>query len=176
MNFNHYSGDAAQVAAALINTPTPFTPDRLEPVLRRYNITRYRLTRTESAELERWTARLAACFGDQEVEARCHAINLLMSEAASRPRISLHDGSPPHLHYGSPEGGQLAHLRAITVAGLAYVVCFGGPDRLGRCHRDGCELVFVDTSRNGQRGYCSARCGNNAAVARHRERRRAGAG
>ncbi|MGW7603219.1 CGNR zinc finger domain-containing protein, partial [Streptomyces antimycoticus] len=28
----------------------------------------------------------------------------------------------------------------------------------------------VDTSRNGRRAYCSVRCANNDAVARHRER------
>lgn len=170
MRFNHYGGDAALLAAAMINASKPMTPDDLEAVMREHHVAECRLSRNDSRALEEWSARLAGCFGDQEVEARCHAINMLLAEAASRPRISLHDGGP-HLHYGSPDGGQLAHLRAITIAGLAYVVCFAGPDRLGRCHRDGCEVVFVDSSRNGTRDYCSARCGNTAAVARHRERR-----
>ena len=168
MHFNHYGGDAAQLAAALINTAKPFTPAGLEPVLADHNVAQCQLSRVECQDLERWTVKLSHCFGDQEVEARCHAINTLLSQAASGPRISLHDGAP-HLHYGSPDGGQVAHLRAITVAGLAYVVCFGGPARLGRCHRDGCETVFVDSSRNGRRNYCTARCGNTAAVARHRQ-------
>ncbi|MFE1937118.1 CGNR zinc finger domain-containing protein [Streptomyces sp. NPDC059474] len=32
------------------------------------------------------------------------------------------------------------------------------------------SLQSVDTSRNGRRAYCSVRCANNDAVARHRER------
>lgn len=173
MYFNHYGGDAAQLAAALINTARPFTPAAVEAVLSDHHVARCRLSQAECRELELWTLKLSYCFGDQEVEARCHAINVLLSQAASGPRISLHDGAP-HLHYGSPDGGQVTHLRAITVAGLAYVVCFGGPDRLGRCGREGCEVMFVDSSRNGRRAYCSARCGNTAAVARHRGRRGVG--
>ena len=42
---------------------------------------------------------------------------------------------------------------------------------LGVYGRGGCETVFVDTSRNGLRAYCSARCGNTDAVRRHREKR-----
>ncbi|MDD7833841.1 CGNR zinc finger domain-containing protein [Paenarthrobacter sp. AB444] len=34
--------------------------------------------------------------------------------------------------------------------------------------RQSCEVAFVDTSRNGRRSYCSARCGNYDAVRRHR--------
>ncbi|WP_370684747.1 CGNR zinc finger domain-containing protein [Corynebacterium glutamicum] len=34
----------------------------------------------------------------------------------------------------------------------------------------GCTEVFVDTSRNGHRAYCSAKCGNYVAVQRHRSR------
>ena len=32
------------------------------------------------------------------------------------------------------------------------------------------ERVFADVSRNGRQRYCSARCGNNDAVRRHRRR------
>ncbi|WP_326673293.1 CGNR zinc finger domain-containing protein [Streptomyces canus] len=51
-------------------------------------------------------------------------------------------------------------------------MCFASADRLGRCSRCACGVAFVDTSRNGRREYCSVRCANNDAVARHRERRR----
>ncbi|MEU2674710.1 CGNR zinc finger domain-containing protein [Streptomyces sp. NPDC007164] len=37
--------------------------------------------------------------------------------------------------------------------------------------RHDCGLAFVDTSRDGRRVYCSVRCANNDAVARHGERR-----
>lgn len=84
--------------------------------------------------------------------------------------VSLHDGRP-HLHYSASGADPAAHIRAITAAGLAYVICSADAERLGRCARRDCALAFVDTSRNGRRAYCSVRCANNDAVARHRERR-----
>ncbi|MFE5595475.1 CGNR zinc finger domain-containing protein [Streptomyces sp. NPDC056549] len=50
-------------------------------------------------------------------------------------------------------------------------MCSADPERLGRWARHTCGLAFVDTSRNSRRAYCSVRCANNDAVARHRERR-----
>ncbi|MFF5229823.1 CGNR zinc finger domain-containing protein [Dactylosporangium sp. NPDC000521] len=46
--------------------------------------------------------------------------------------------------------------------------------RDGVCVRPPCVTVFADTSRNGRREYCSARCGNHDAVHRRRARNRAG--
>jgi len=44
-------------------------------------------------------------------------------------------------------------------------------DRIRRCSGDGCSILFVDTSRPGQRRWCSmAGCGNKAKVASFRER------
>ncbi|GAB1333269.1 hypothetical protein ACE1SV_76080 [Streptomyces sennicomposti] len=74
-------------------------------------------------------------------------------------------------HYSATGADPAAHIRAITAAGLAYVICSADAERLGRCARRDCALAFVDTSRNGRRAYCSVRCANNDAVARHRERR-----
>jgi len=45
-------------------------------------------------------------------------------------------------------------------------------DRLGRCAREGCEMIYVDVSRGGRQRYCSPRCANRDAVRRHRVRSR----
>lgn len=46
------------------------------------------------------------------------------------------------------------------------------PARLRRCRADGCLRWFVDTSKGGQRAWCSmAVCGNRAKAARYRARR-----
>ncbi|WP_327493897.1 CGNR zinc finger domain-containing protein [Dietzia psychralcaliphila] len=67
-------------------------------------------------------------------------------------------------------------VRAITAGGLAIFAVESEGGRLGACLRSGCPEVFVDTSRNGGRRYCTARCGNHDAVQRHRSpgRRRRG--
>ena len=63
-----------------------------------------------------------------------------------------------------------------AVMGLATVLTQFGPDRLGRCGLACCAGVFVDTSPNGSRRYCSEQCANRANVTAFRFRRRTGAG
>jgi predicted RNA-binding Zn ribbon-like protein len=63
------------------------------------------------------------------------------------------------------------------IASLARdaVHLFGGENvhRIRQCQSPTCPIFFVDTSRSGQRRWCSmAACGNNAKVAALRERER----
>ncbi|WP_344845490.1 CGNR zinc finger domain-containing protein [Nonomuraea dietziae] len=58
--------------------------------------------------------------------------------------------------------------------GLAAVVTELGVDRLGVCQAARCSRVFVDTSSNRSRRYCSERCASRANVAAYRARRRSG--
>lgn len=167
MHFNHYGGESARLAAELANSTSPWEPRELQPILETHGVVGCALTPAQTAEIWDWSRRLAACFGDQPLEQRCAEINKLLTDAASRPYISLHDGTP-HMHYSAQGADPAEHIKAVTAAGLSYVVCFAGPDRLGRCARGTCGWAFVDTSRNGRRLYCSVRCSNNDAVARHR--------
>jgi predicted RNA-binding Zn ribbon-like protein len=63
-------------------------------------------------------------------------------------------------------------VKALTAAGLAHVIDDGAGSRLRACSRSGCGTVFIDTSRNGRRHFCSVRCANQVNVANHRRRRR----
>lgn len=173
MHFNHYGGEGARLAADLANLTAPAAPEQLRPVLAGHGMTRTVLTPEQARELWAWSRRLVPCFGPQDLQGRCEAVNALLADASSSPYISLHTDLP-HLHYTAPDADAAAHVRAVTAAGLAHVICHAGADRLGRCAREGCGLAFVDTSRNSRRTYCSVRCANNDAVARHRGRRRAG--
>jgi predicted RNA-binding Zn ribbon-like protein len=66
-------------------------------------------------------------------------------------------------------------LAAVAVGELAHLVSTVGPERIRACRAAPCREIFVDTSRNGRRLYCSRRCANrlNAARHRHREERQA---
>jgi predicted RNA-binding Zn ribbon-like protein len=173
MHFNHYGGEAAQLAVELVNAdPDRMTPDDLEPLLAAHGRTVTRLTDAQAEVVRAWRQRLARCFGPQPVDDRCRAVNELLADTASQPYVSTHGGRAPHLHYTAPGADAAAHLCSALAAGLAYVICFASPDRLGRCARRDCGRAFVDTSRNGRRAYCSVRCANNDAVARHRRQRR----
>jgi predicted RNA-binding Zn ribbon-like protein len=60
--------------------------------------------------------------------------------------------------------------------GLAMALLDLGADRFGSCVDPRCRGVFIDTSRNRSRRYCSDRCASRANVAAHRERQRSVAG
>ncbi len=171
MQFNHYGGAAALLAADLVNLGPAPTPDQVGAALRRHRVVDPHVTARQATDLAGWGGELARCFGDATVEQRCADVNELLARAASKPYVSVHDGHP-HLHYRAMSDDVVSRVRAVTVTGLAYLVCFAGGHRLGRCARTGCGTAFVDTSRAGRRRYCSVRCANTSAVSRHRASRR----
>jgi predicted RNA-binding Zn ribbon-like protein len=57
--------------------------------------------------------------------------------------------------------------------GLAIIVVDYGATRLGVCGAERCDNVFIDTSPNRSRRYCSDRCSSRANVAAYRARRKA---
>ncbi len=172
MQFNHYGGEASRLAADLVNADWPLTTACLAALLQRRGVLVPAVQADEVTVMQLWAHDLAGCFGPLDIGDRCSRINALLIRTTSTPRISLHDGTP-HLHYGDPEGGLTGHVQPMTAAGLAYVACHASPDRLGRCARSACGRAYVDTSRNGRRAYCTARCGNAEAVTRHRRNRAA---
>lgn len=62
---------------------------------------------------------------------------------------------------------------AESLLALAQLACEHGPTRLGVCGADRCTNVFVDTSPNASRRYCSDRCSSRANVAAYRARQKA---
>jgi predicted RNA-binding Zn ribbon-like protein len=168
VHFNPYGGTAAELAAALVNARSDSTADQLLTLLRAHD---YRpvgdLTDEGATELLAWARRLEPVFTDST--GRVERVNALLAEAATKPYISTHDDRAPHLHFAPEHAPTPVRIRAFTAAGLAHAVC-DDPDRLGRCARGGCGVVYVDTSRNGRRRYCTTRCANRVHVARHRGR------
>jgi predicted RNA-binding Zn ribbon-like protein len=72
-------------------------------------------------------------------------------------------------------GDRLDQARATIASSLAHFLAEEAPERLRVCANDGCRWVFVDRSPTGRRRWCDMRtCGNQAKVARHRARAKAG--
>ena len=72
-------------------------------------------------------------------------------------------------------GDRLDQARATIASSLAHFLADDDATRLRACANPGCRLVFVDHSPTGRRRWCDMRtCGNQAKVARHRARARAG--
>jgi predicted RNA-binding Zn ribbon-like protein len=61
-------------------------------------------------------------------------------------------------------------LMAAAVGELVDLVSTVGPERIRACSAAPCREIFVDTSRNGRRLYCSRRCANRLNATRHRHR------
>lgn len=107
---------------------------------------------------------------DRESEA-VDRLNGLLRDYPVRPQVSNHDGGVWHLHLA--EGRAVADAYAAgAVMGLAVFCTEMGVDRLGVCQAPPCRMVYLDTSTNRSRRYCSERCATRANVAAYRQRRR----
>ncbi|MGO4254176.1 CGNR zinc finger domain-containing protein [Paenarthrobacter sp. TAF1] len=159
------------LAADLVNLASsgPWAAAEARAILDRHEIRRSALNRESSEQLRQWSSRLRSAFEPANVDARCAAINELLEAGTSRAYLTTHDQLRPHLHFASDDDDVVARVQAVTAGGLAIFAVESDGGRLGICARAGCGTAFVDTSRNGLRAFCSARCGNNDAVQRHRE-------
>ncbi len=101
MQFNHYGGEAALLAADLVNLPLSARLDEVAAVLRVHGVSEPDPTQQQAQRLLDWARQLAACFGCDNVQDQCQRVNSLLAIAASKPYISVHDGHDPHLHYSS---------------------------------------------------------------------------
>jgi predicted RNA-binding Zn ribbon-like protein len=99
-------------------------------------------------------------------------LNDLLARHRPAPSISGHDDSDWHLHVAPSDGPVAPEFAAGAVMGLTMAFLDLGADRFGTCTADGCQRVFLDTSRNRSRRYCSDRCATRANVAALRARRR----
>ena len=104
-------------------------------------------------------------------------LNALLAKHPVTPYIAG-DGTvePWHMHVTDRRSTVSELLVAEALMGLSTLVCDLGATRLGVCDASSCTSVFVDTSPNQSRRYCSDRCSSRANVAAFRARRRAAAG
>ena len=93
-----------------------------------------------------------------------------INDWASRPSLTPALARDGAVHWTAKRPIQAA-LAAVAVD--AVLLLGDDTDRLRECSREGCALLFVDTSRPGRRRWCSvARCGNAVNTARYRKRSR----
>ena len=170
VQFEHDNMVGVHLAVALVNLDSTgsWTPEAMEQVLREHQIRRPRVTDSSREEIRAWSRRMRLVFEASSQTDRCQNINALLSDGAGSVYLTTHDSLRPHLHF-APDGQDLqSRVKAVTAGGLAIFTLEAEGERLGVCARGLCQTAFVDTSRNGRRAYCSARCANTDAVRRHR--------
>ncbi len=171
MDFVRY----AERAARLVNAPLERSED-LRAFLADRDWLLPELAERDHTALRRFARELRPVFemsldgADDVVVGR---LNALLGKHPVSPYIAGHDAQSWHLHVGNRSSSVAELLIAEALMGLAVVVCDLGALRLGVCQADGCTDVFVDTSPNRSRRYCSERCSSRANVAAYRARQRA---
>lgn len=183
MDFSHYTDEPVELAVALVNTYEEYgdvehleAPEDLERFLREHSSEWSGLPMDidagDLAEVRSVRAHLrSALTATSEADAAA-ALNQLLEQASARPRVSVHDGSDPHLHFEPEDASPARWLGGVTAMGLSIVLVEEGLDRFGVCSSSTCDDVYVDTSRNRSRRHCSDTCTTRENVAAYRRRRR----
>jgi predicted RNA-binding Zn ribbon-like protein len=97
-----------------------------------------------------------------------HLVNELLARTGARPELRQHDGESWHLHFPGRTNALVEGWAAGCATGLAVVLGNGVGWRLGVCSAPRCDRVYVDTSRNGTRRFCSTACQNRVKAASFR--------
>jgi hypothetical protein len=165
----------AEASAALLNADMSDV-DGLRAYLEGREWLHERATDRDCMLLRKFQRELRPVFESGEaddVPAVVSELNELMARHPITPRISDLDPDDLHLHVATENASVAELLVGESLIGLATLVTDLGPDRLGVCSATKCTHVFVDTSPNRSRRYCSERCSSRANVAAYRARRRA---
>ncbi|MEV5831278.1 CGNR zinc finger domain-containing protein [Spirillospora sp. NPDC052242] len=191
MDFNSHTDAVVEAAVELVNELTegerrgrpyllPTPADRIaaaSDVLRGLRPERPRADAAEAEELAAVARDLRAVFegvAAGDLDAAAEQVNRLLDDTRARPRLERHDGEPWHVHFHGDGGTLTAEWAAPCATGLAIVLGGDFRDRLGVCTAPRCDRVYVDTSRNGTRRFCSTACQNRVKTAAFRARAQSG--
>ncbi|MQA01177.1 MAG: CGNR zinc finger domain-containing protein [Streptosporangiales bacterium] len=133
-------------------------------------------TVADAAALRAAAGRLTAVLLLTDVDHAARALNALLAECATAPRLSNHDGHHWHLHVDRHDAGWAEWFLTSSALALAQLMSERGRIAWGECAAAGCATLFLGTGPGSPRRYCSKECATRARVAAHRARRTAAAG
>jgi predicted RNA-binding Zn ribbon-like protein len=174
MDFVRY----AESSAALLNAALP---DRAALVAHLANRAwlQSQVNDRDVAVLRRFCKDLRPAFeasSRHDAQGVVDVLNALLERHPITPRIADHNPARLHIHVANKAASVADLVIGESLLGLANLVCDLGPTRLGVCAASPCTQVYVDTSPNQSRRYCSERCSSRANVAAFRARQKAAAG
>jgi predicted RNA-binding Zn ribbon-like protein len=165
----------AELAVRLVNTASLgheggdqlTTLDGLRALVADREHLNHGISRTDLEALRRlrteFRAFFVACSQGDGADAAAR-LNELLIQYPVHPQLSGHDGQAWHVHY--TESGSMSDKYAAGAAmGLAVRLGDLGLDRFGLCQAAPCQGVFIDTTPDRSRRYCSQRCADRAALA-----------
>ncbi len=178
---NTYSLNRSQLAEDLINTYDLYLsepehlrqPDDLKRFLaaRGLKITTANATDLESVRELR--TRLRDIWTAPTLNEALGLLNPLLGEVTVSIQAVLGAEDTIQMALQTPVDAELLPTIAMNAAlGIVEVLQAHGLERMRACAAEPCRDVFVDTSRNRSRRFCSERCANRYNTAAFRERQR----
>ena len=175
MEYDTYSAEALQLAVDLANTDVESRAD-VEQYIRVnaewFTCRDLRLSDADTADIAELAKNICGVVASRSDDEVVTKLNQLLECCSPVPRATNHDGEL-HLHYSADTAPIVDQLGATVAMGVAHVICRYGRERLGICAADDCADVFVDTSRNKSRRYCSETCASRTTVSAYRARQKA---
>jgi predicted RNA-binding Zn ribbon-like protein len=175
MDYDTYGSSAVELAIDLANAQLE-TPDGVRDFVHSHaewftGGVSDEVTSRETAAIAKTAQLIRAVAEADSQDAVLQRLNVLLGIARPRPYATDHDGEL-HLHYAREDAPLVEQVTTTVAMGLSQVVVQHGWQRLGVCSAEGCDNVYVDTSRNASRRYCSNTCASRSTVAAYRARRR----
>lgn len=190
MDFDSHTSGVVYATVALVNALTPGwsggrecfpeQQDRIlatEQALALGSRRNRAVTAAEADQLATYAASLREVFEHADggdMDSACERANALLANTGAVPVLARHDDEPWHLHFHAVGAPFAQGWAAAMATALAIVLGNAFADRIGVCSAPSCDRVYVDTSRNGTRRFCSTACQNRVKAATFRQRRATG--
>lgn len=183
MKLDSYADTGVLVSAALVNGLTPgFSQGKpitvMEPmtaIRKALAIDRPSLAKIRGREGPGFVAlaeRLREVFAvleDGNIDHAAALLNQLLARHPATPHLAKEDGIW-RMHHHPEKAEVLPMWTSICAEALARMIGDQRAERLGICSAINCDRVFVDTSKNGSRRFCTVACQNRTKTAAFRQR------
>ncbi|TDB89233.1 CGNR zinc finger domain-containing protein [Actinomadura sp. 7K534] len=97
-------------------------------------------------------------------------VNELLRSTGARPQLDLVAGEPWQVHFHGASDSLDVGWSAGCATALALAIGSDLAGRLGICQAPRCDRVFIDSSRNAARQFCSTNCQSRVKAAAFRAR------
>ncbi|WP_284982523.1 CGNR zinc finger domain-containing protein [Arthrobacter sp. efr-133-TYG-118] len=98
-------------------------------------------------------------------------VNGILAEVRAHPRLVRNDALDWHIRAVADDDSMASRILVGTAMATIDLILADEMGRMGVCNAMDCARLFLDSSRNRSRRYCSTACANRADVAAYRARR-----
>jgi predicted RNA-binding Zn ribbon-like protein len=146
---------------------------QINEVLQMYGEQDSDVNSTDLDELKAVSRKLYVVFAAKDMDRAAEALNTILKDYASPPRLSAHSKTPWHLHVDHDDDAPWAEWFAASSAlSLAVLLAEKQNNPAGLCASPLCGRPFIDLGKGGGRNYCSPRCATRERVAAYRKTRK----